>query len=292
MYKGNRDPDPQILQDNKEPPAFESGRLRSTSFEFARIWHQASSFGKGFNRQDSSWIEAPDWEAERSRLLSRQISNRLDSHDFSQHCNRQHGTKRVRSWCDNHHSSISSFASLGFGILQEPVTAFPATSQTEDINQRCSQNNYDDDLEEKKSGANQSGPTLQEVLEGCTEETSHPDSKKFLGRRPLQKRVWPLGDLPCIAFTAQDTLTDHAASPNIKALSIDPVVKEGIQRQPSGNILDLISGDDFSYSYLRRSVGGLRLPIDIQIIFMVTPPADSNNGHNVLQPAAVQNVSE
>lgn len=235
--------------------------------EFGRIWGKSPSFASAIGSK--SWVDRSDWKSERGRLLSSELSKRLDS-KCSIHVSPSHAMGML---------SHSSFSTLGFSIVQEAATVFPLRSQQADGNAEVGQGlrtRDNSDQQERMYNREEKKITLQNVLEMCSAGSGHPEMEKYLGREPLQKRVWPLGDLPCIAFTVQDFSADHAASPNI--------MKQLDTQEPSSTTISKhIEPDDFSYTYSKRSVGGLSLPADIQIIFMSSPGV-VNDLHQSVQP--------
>lgn len=207
----------------------------SPSINFARIWGKSASLTGTLPTRSISDAQ-PLTESDRSRLLSRGMSKRLESH---------HKLSRPSP----------SFSPLGIGVLEETVTAFPLQSQRMNSN---GENNGNRNFENGNGG--EAAGALQVLLEKTTGQCEYPEMRKFLGRQPLQKRVWLLGDLPCLAFTIQELSADYASGPNIHRTNEEEIPTE------TKSVLEL--SQDFSYSYSLRAVAGLSLPVDIQIIFV------------------------
>lgn len=150
------------------------------------------------------------------------------------------------------------YAPLGLGTLAEPISLCPLKSQ------RHSNNASDMDV---PSDATEKGLTLRNLIGTGGNKIDNAQQQRRLGRVPLQRRVWFLGELPAIVFATEDVCAEHGASLNI-------VRQQNVSQ--TSEPLDG-AGDEpvnCSYTYTRRTVGGLSLPVDIQIMCMFSPPTE------------------
>lgn len=146
------------------------------------------------------------------------------------------------------------FAPLGVGTLAEPVVVCPLTSQT------FLQPNTPNEM--TAEGTTESLLLANSIMTTGIADSENGKQDSLLGRVPLQCRVWLLGDLPAVVFAVKDVCAEHGASVNIvRQQQLDPPSTPEAEGQDNPGI--------FSYSYKKRTVGGLSLPVDIQVVLIM-----------------------